>query len=279
VTSPRREARIAQQVESLLLTLAGVICREAGGNSRTEFVSVKKEYPTEFTLEALDKLLLIITPSLLQYPEVCIRYFSLLEVILTIHPDKFAALPVATRTAVINTTTFVVGGGHTLQQHLQHNNPQQHHHQQQQQQQQPNHVYAKKCIEAGLEAMRHIGSFHLNCVTGRTKHASTLGDDVIKFQELLFDLLIFRPLSSDLLESIADALLPLIVVEVEAYQRMVAAFLERQLLHTRERLSQSFSGFLNSNGLTRDVTPQNEKRFRENLMRFVQTVRILVQYN
>jgi len=243
------EEHQATDIEVLLEVLATVLSKEAQDLSRTGGLKDPK-FPTDFTLSALNRLLPSFTTGILSYPSVCENYFELLEVTVSLHPDKFAQMEPSARVTLVESAKYAV-----------------------------RHEGEEKVVTAGLEIIKLIAVFHLETLTKRRNLTSPFGGDLVSFQQLLFDMLIFKPISTELLEPIADALLPLVIGDITAYQNMVQSFLQNVDASIRIKLEKGFADFLNSNGLTREMTTENQDRFRENLINFVQTVRALLQVN
>jgi hypothetical protein len=89
------EEEQAGELGALLITLVGILCKEATNKCREPMSNPL--YPTQFVLRALNHLLPGFTPGLLLYPSVIKNYFELLEVIVMVHPDQFASMDASAR--------------------------------------------------------------------------------------------------------------------------------------------------------------------------------------
>jgi hypothetical protein len=146
---------------------------------------------------------------------------------------------------------------------------------------------------------------------------SPFGPDLSKFQSILLHMVLLEQVSSELLEPVADALLPLIVASPQTYNANATQFIQAQLNklsavavahatggatptteskgaqivqqnaisaasqtnanEVKQRLTAGFSALISEGGLVMDDTRVNRDIFRNNIRKFVQSVRTFVQ--
>jgi len=299
------EGEQASEIEALLVSIAGVVCKEAIDKSGDKFT--RPTFPSEFALLALNRILPSFTTSLLLFPVVISNYFEILEVIIQVHPDLFAAMDGSSRVTMIESAKFAIQSN------------------------------SEVCVDMYISAHTHehtqivifISHFHTHntcpcqrlvllplfcfffkgsCYHERLEHRSEYrplslpGVDGLfenslcrrcaiaikvsvksKNQHDILDpkkknsLLVCFPRclvkfmsenqSATLLEPLADALLPLLLLDWPGLMKLT-------LQHLNEpQLQPAFAAL--ATGLTRELSGDNETRFRANLLPFLLLVRSL----
>lgn len=249
-----QEARktIEEQVDEvacLLKIIVGFLCKEAVDKSHSTFT--QQDFPSEFTLLALNKLLPNFSTELLQYPDICEGYFDTIEVIIMLHPEKFAAMDASARLTMIESAK-----------------------------------YACKCnsnidvVKAGLKIVQNISMFHLRARRPGSQIMSPFDEEVNQFQQLILQIVIFEPLNSALMEPAVDALLPLCVVEPVGYLNNIHTLMQKMSAQSQGRINSEFNDhflILKSSNMLLDKSVQ--LNFKNGLPAFLQTLRTLVSYN
>ncbi|KAH7691116.1 Nuclear transport receptor exportin 4 (importin beta superfamily) domain-containing protein [Dioscorea alata] len=198
----------------------------------------------------------IITPlislDLLKYPKLSFDYFALLSHMLEVYPEKVAQLNKDAFAHIAHTLDFGL------------------------------HCQDIDVVDRCLRAVDALVSYHFK---SRVKGEEGLGayaidsqgtngelqESILKrFLRILLQLLLFEDFRMELVGSMADALLPLLLCEHDSYQRMVHELLERQSNpDTKIRLADALQRLTSTNQLTSSLERSNRQRFRKNLQIFL----------
>lgn len=243
---PSLEGQVAEEIESLLLLLGGILCKQAVDKSRDHFRN--PSYPTEFVLSTLNMLLPNFSTDLLLYPVVIKNYFEILEVIITVQPEKFATMEPSARATMVESAKFAAKS-----------------------------KSEEEVVILGLNIIKLIGQFHFESLNLPGRPASPFAADLVPMQQLLFKLLLFEPwFSPSLLRPLSDALLPLMILQPQSYQHMASDVLNQGAGDVRDQLKQGFQDLI-QNGLQGDLSARNFECFYSNVLHFVQKVRVILQ--
>ncbi|XP_077228967.1 exportin-4 protein isoform X3 [Tasmannia lanceolata] len=202
----------------------------------------------------------IITPlislDLLKYPKLCRDYFALLSHLLEVYPEKVARLNAEAFAHIVGTLDFGIRHQDT------------------------------EVVNVCLSALNALASYHYKERSigkeGLGAHAEGFEDPNGKLQEgilsrflqSLLHLLLFEDYSTELVDSTADALLPLILCEQGLYQRLGQELLEKQANPVfQSRLAVALQTLTSSNQLSSSLDRPNYKKFRKNLHNFLIEVR------
>lgn len=228
---------------------------------------VSKESAAEALFVCMTMLVPYFKTGVLAYPDICERYFGLLHTTSTVFPHRFASLTHEKQSHLLECMYLAIS----------HATP--------------------SVQQAGLRALNDVVSFRITGakdggvagaggsgkgvgavdINDTSVSQSEFGGQIRKFQQALFNMLLFQHIPSCVFDSFADALFPLILADFHRYKENVGGFISQQPPHLHERLSQGFSKIIESNGLTTDLTRANRQRFRKNIREFVQNVRGLLQ--
>lgn len=206
----------------------------------------------------------IVTPlislDLLKYPKLCRDYFTLLSHMLEVYPEKVAKLNAEAFAHIVGTLDFGIKHQDT------------------------------EIVNMCLDALKALASYHYNKKNageeGLGAHATGYENPFGKSQEgilhhflrSLLQLLLFEDYSSELVETAADALLPLILCEQALYQRLGHELIERQANPTlQSRLANALQSLTSSNQLSSSLNRMNYQKFRKNLYNFLIEVRGFLQ--
>lgn len=214
------EGEQASEIEALLVTIAGVVCKEAIDKSGDKFS--RPTFPSEFALLALNRILPSFSTTLLLFPVVISNYFEILEVILQVHPELFAAMDGPSRVTMIESAKFAILSNSE-----------------------------EIVITSGLSIARSIVRFHYEAVMNSSK--TPFAEDVQALSRCLVKFM-SENVSRALLEPLADALLPLLLLDAAVVMRLTL----QQL--TDPAVERAFAGL--ASGLTRELSVANEMRFR-----------------
>ena len=96
---------------------------------------------------------------------------------------------------------------------------------------------------------------------------------------VLFQRLVFEEAVFDLVDEAADALLPIILYERQAYESLAQTLMASVSADARsvELMSNAFTQLTSANGLTQGVDRMNKRRFRRNLAEFLTVTRGVVR--
>eukprot|EP00268_Persea_americana_P014257 TRINITY_DN1631_c0_g1_i1.p1 TRINITY_DN1631_c0_g1~~TRINITY_DN1631_c0_g1_i1.p1 ORF type:complete len:890 (-),score=174.70 TRINITY_DN1631_c0_g1_i1:594-2915(-) len=202
----------------------------------------------------------IVTPlislELLKYPKLCRDYFSLLSHMLEVYPEKIAQLNAEAFANIVGTLDFGIC------------------HQD------------SEIVSMCLDALKALASYHYkeksDCKEGLGAHASGYEDPNGKLEEgilsrflrSLLQLLLFQDYSTDLVETAADALFPLILCEQSLYQRLGHELIERQANPALQlRLANALQSLTSANQISPSLNRVNYQKFRKNVHNFLIDVR------
>ena len=220
----------------------------------------------------------LITEELLAFPKLCHQYFTLLAHMLEAYPAKVAALPTEVFATLMGTLEFGL-----------------------------KHADADVGRES-LGALGAMGSFHGAAVAdaeeaarrperfvgrlgalaepGLTRHnapdARYGGLGVLAyFMRVVLNRLIFEDATVHLAECAADALLPLIAAERDAYANIADALVASVAGDegAKRAVAEALGELTTGGGLTDKVDRANRRRFRRNMGTFLTRVRSFVRRN
>ncbi|KAK1284705.1 hypothetical protein QJS10_CPB21g00067 [Acorus calamus] len=199
----------------------------------------------------------IVTPlislDLLKYPKLCRDYFALMSHMLDVYPEKVVELNAEAFAHIIRTLDFGIPHQDidVVSMCLRAVNALATYH------------YKEKSI--GKEG---LGTYAISC-------QGLNGEGTLRhFLQLLLQHFLFEDYSSDLISHAADALLPLILCELDLYQRLASELVERQVNPAfKSRLANALQVLTTSNEITSTLDRANYKKFRKNFHNFLIEVR------
>ena len=232
----------------------------------------------EVVFIGLHAVIPLITEELLAFPKLCHQYFTLLAHMLEAYPAKVAALPTDVFATLMGTLEFGL-----------------------------KHADADVGRES-LGALGAMGSFHGAAVAdaeeaartperfvgrlgalaepGLTRHnapdARYGGLGVLAyFMRVVLNRLIFEDATVHLAECAADALLPLIAAERDAYAKIAEALVASVAGDegAKRAVAEALGELTTGGGLTDKVDRANRRRFRRNMGTFLTRVRSFVRRN
>eukprot|EP01006_Ploeotia_vitrea_P015048 TRINITY_DN41653_c0_g1_i1.p1 TRINITY_DN41653_c0_g1~~TRINITY_DN41653_c0_g1_i1.p1 ORF type:complete len:642 (+),score=311.05 TRINITY_DN41653_c0_g1_i1:153-1928(+) len=218
----------------------------------------------QLALAGMSMLLPFLIRNVLQFPPICVEFFSLLRDVVEHHPSSFARINADARKPLMKTIEFAIG--HDV----------------------------IEVVRAGLSALRCIGMFHANALihqrevqqqkqrnlpVQRQAYDTPFEQDVQYFMRLLLSMLVMQKIDPNCLSAMADALFPLIVSSPAAFKTLVNEVVAncQQDANKQQRLVTGFNALMSSNGLSSSFTRANRSVFQRNVRNFVVLVRSFVQ--
>ncbi|KAL5702296.1 hypothetical protein ACHQM5_027530 [Ranunculus cassubicifolius] len=199
----------------------------------------------------------LVTLELLKFPKLCHDYFALLSHLLEIYPEKVAQLNAEMFAHLVATLDFGI------------------------------HNQDTDVVSMCLAALKALATYHYKeraagrnglvykDITGKPQE-----DVLSRFLQSLLQMLLFEDYSSELVESAADALLPLILCEQAVFQRLGHELIEKQpTAELKSRLVNALQALTSSNQLSSSLDRPNHQKFRKNLYSFLIEVRGFLRTN
>ena len=217
-------------------------------------------------LAGLHAAIPLLTEELLRFPKLCRSYFALLAHMLEAYPAKVAALEPAAFATLMRTLEFGL-------------------------------AHADETIASeSFAALAALAAFHhretrgpggtpaggLGAHNARDSSATARGGGILaRFLNLSLNRLLFEDASLSLAEPAADALLPLMLCEREAFEGAANALLGGLAGDARAqaKVGEALRDLTASGGLTDRVDRANKRRFRRNVSAFVLETRAFVRRN
>ena len=231
--------------------------RGSRGGTRVDVPSV--------VLAGLHATIPLLTEELLRFPKLCRQYFALLAHMLEAYPAKVAALDAATFATLMRTLEFGLTHADV--------------------------DIGRESFAAlsGLAAFHHRetkGSRGGNPAGGLAAHNAANEDEkkegiLARFLKLSLNRLLFEDASTALAEPAADALLPLMLCEREAFAAVAHELVSSLAGDARAqgKVGEALRDLTASGGLTDRVDRANKRRFRRNVSAFVMETRAFVRRN
>ena len=231
--------------------------RDSRGGTRVDVPSV--------VLAGLHATIPLLTEELLRFPKLCRQYFALLAHMLEAYPAKVAALDAATFATLMRTLEFGLTHADV--------------------------DIGRESFAAlsGLAAFHHRetkGSRGGNPAGGLAAHNAANEDGkkdgiLARFLKLSLNRLLFEDASAALAEPAADALLPLMLCEREAFAAVAHELVSSLAGDARAqgKVGEALRDLTASGGLTDRVDRANKRRFRRNVSAFVLETRAFVRRN
>ena len=216
-------------------------------------------------LAGLHATIPLLTEELLRFPKLCRQYFALLAHMLEAYPAKVAALDAATFATLMRTLEFGLTHADV--------------------------DIGRESFAAlsGLAAFHHRetkGSRGGNPAGGLAAHNAANEDEkkegiLARFLKLSLNRLLFEDASAALAEPAADALLPLMLCEREAFAAVAHELVSSLAGDARAqgKVGEALRDLTASGGLTDRVDRANKRRFRRNVSAFVMETRAFVRRN
>jgi hypothetical protein len=218
-------------------------------------------------LAGLHATIPLLTEELLRFPKLCRQYFALLAHMLEAYPAKVAALDAATFATLMRTLEFGLTHADV--------------------------DIGRESFAAlsGLAAFHHRetkGSRGGNPAGGLAAHNAANEDEpekketiTARFLKLSLNRLLFEDASTALAEPAADALLPLMLCEREAFAAVAHELVSSLAGDARAqgKVGEALRDLTASGGLTDRVDRANKRRFRRNVSAFVMETRAFVRRN
>lgn len=204
----------------------------------------------------LNTVIPLITDELLQFPKLCRQYFELLAYMLEAYPKKVAELPAN----LFGTLMF------TLEFGLKHAN--------------------ETVSKESMTALSALATFQCNSAKvnnpGLGAHMAPNAEGLsilAHLMRLLLQRLIYEEAVFDLVDEAADALLPIILYERQAFETIAASLVAAVAADPRstELVQNAFVALTSANGLTAGVDRMNKRRFRRNLADFLTIIRGVIR--
>jgi len=204
----------------------------------------------------LNTVIPLISAELLQFPKLCKQYFELLAFMLEAYPKKVAQLDCGMFSTLMSTLEFGL-------------------------------KHADETVsKESMTALGALATFQCNSAKagdqglGIHMAHNAQGLTILgHLMRLLFQRLVFEEAVFDLVDEAADALLPIIVYERQAYEALAQTLIASvgDDARARELLSNAFVRLTSANGLTEGVDRTNKRRFRRNLCEFLTVARGVVR--
>lgn len=216
-------------------------------------------------LAGLHAVIPLLTEELLRFPKLCHQYFALLAHMLEAYPGKVAALDTETFATLMRTLEFG----------LTHNDVD----------------IGRESFAAlsALAAFHHQETSRVGAAGGLGAHNAlkTFSDETFqegvlaRFLRLSLNRLLFEDASASLAEPAADALLPLILTERHAFERVANDLIVSLAGDARAQraVRDAIRDLTAAGGLTDRVDRANRRRFRRNVSTFVLETRAFVRRN
>lgn len=204
----------------------------------------------------LNTVIPLITDELLKFPKLCKQYFELLAYMLEAYPKKVAQLDGSMFATLMSTLEF--GLKHA------------------------NEIVSKE----SMTALGALATFQCNSAKasapGLGAHMAPNAEGLSilgHLMRVLFQRLVFEEAVFDLVDEAADALLPIILYERQAYESLAQTLMASVSADARsvELMSNAFTQLTSANGLTQGVDRMNKRRFRRNLAEFLTVTRGVVR--
>ncbi|KAL6581172.1 hypothetical protein OROMI_007095 [Orobanche minor] len=243
----------------VLLQLLSILCSKDLVDFASEPIEAYGTTISKVVYMGLHIVSPLITLDLLKHPKLCHCYLALLSHMLEVYPEVITQLNVEAFTRIFETLDFGL------------------HHQD------------VEVADLCLRALKALASHHYK---DRGPGKVGVGSHSTSYKELdgksregilgrflhsLLQLLLFedyRSALTDLVNSAADALLPLILCEQTVYQHLANELIEAQVNPMfRSRLANALQSLITSNNLSSTLDRINYQRFRKNLHNFLMEVR------
>lgn len=184
---------------------------------------------TDVIFYGLQQILPLMSQGLLQYPTLCLNYFSLVGFMVETYPEKLCALPFDLFNSLLESLLFGMS----------HSNSQ-----------------VSKC---SLQGLASLAKEHLKCQALAT-HLSTKPDIFENCTQRLIKEVIFQPIIWDRLEPSGMALLPLVAVDVQKFIVMVTAISQQLVGAKQSRLQSAFEKLIKPEMLAKVAAEGREGR-------------------
>ena len=200
----------------------------------------------------LNTVIPLITDELLQFPKLCRQYFELLSYMIEAYPKKVAQLPGHIFGTLMTTLEFG----------LKHDN--------------------ETVSKESMTALSALATFQCNSVrsqsAGLGAHMAPNAEGLsvlAHLMRLLLQRLVYEEAVFDLVDEAADALLPIILSERQAFESVASSLLAAVSDEPRSvsLVQNAFVALTSANGLTEGVDRINKRRFRRNLADFLVVAR------
>lgn len=200
----------------------------------------------------LNTVIPLINDELLQFPKLCRQYFELLSYMLEAYPKKVAKLPANVFSTLMTTLEFG----------LKHSN--------------------ETVSKESMTALSALATFQRHSVKtgtdGLGHHMAPNAEGLsilAHLMRLLFQRLVYEEAVFDLVDEAADALLPIILHERQAFETLASSFLAAVADEPQSvtLVQNAFVALTSANNLTEGVDRINKRRFRRNLADFLVVAR------
>ncbi|BDA40620.1 probable Exportin-4 [Coccomyxa sp. Obi] len=198
----------------------------------------------------LEIVIPLVTGELLQFPKLVRSFFSLVSYMMEIYPEHVASLPESQMRVVLSTLEFGINATDV------------------------------EVVQGSLEALAALAKFHHSALaSGAAGIAAAQGGSLLGgFLELIVRRLLLEDLGKDTLELAADALFPLVLSHMSAFQSLGEKLLaSQQDTAAQSALVRAMNELLTTNGIENTVDRIYKRRFRANLTKFVVEARSIVR--
>jgi hypothetical protein len=197
----------------------------------------------------LNLILPLITLDMLQFPKLCMHYFTLVTFMFEIYPAKVAMLPPDLFQQLLSSLEFGI----------------KHH--------------KSKVARLSFEALKSMADYNVRNNRIPFKQQEEHNKHIVAYLlQSIFKLVMLELFSDELLEAMAEALFALMLWDEQQYQSVVNSFIENEKDQTnRQRLIEAFGSL--REGLTPELNRENERKFVENTGRFLLNVRTFMRRN
>lgn len=202
--------------------------------------------------QGLNLILPLITQDMLQFPKLCMQYFTLVTFMFEMYPEKAAQLPPALFQQLIS--SIVYGTKH----------------------------HKAKISRLSFEALRSMAMRNVQQNREIFQQQEVQNPTFVSYLlENVFSLLLFEAFSDDMVEAAAEALLPLILWDEDKFKQMVNKLVQGESgsPERQQRLLAAFSVLFEGVNPQEKTSRANEKKFLENLEKFLLTVRTFMRKN
>jgi hypothetical protein len=246
--------------------------RAVGGVNESSAVDV-----AQVVFIGLNTVIPLITDELLTFPKLCHQYFTLLAHMLEAYPGKVAALPPDLFSTLMGTLEFGLkhANSEVARESLAALGAM--------------GQYQHRAAAAAAEASANPQTGNLAALVGpiglgrhNAPSAERGGVGILAhLMRLVLNRLIFEDASMDLVESAADALLPLMMCERGAFEATARELLAGLAGNAgaQQHVAAALHALTTANGLTGQVDRANRRRFRRNMAKFLTETRSFVRHN
>lgn len=235
------EQNMAEDLEAVLELLANILVKEAMNKSVGPFNAM--DMVADGVRQGLQTVMPCLTLRMLAYREVTEGYYTLLEIMAALHPQHLASLEPQAVAALMQSLEFALG-----------------HHE-------------SEVVTQAASITRELAGYD-----AAHNHSSPFAPALAPLGSRVLKLVLTENLPSGVLDSLADALLPVILADTAAFYATTRALVQAQASPSnQQRLHEGFEKLLKGNGLTSDVkSEKNTKVFRGNFRELVVDLRALL---